>query len=476
MRAKTHGRHAHAAQSERGYALLIVFLLAALVALMLYQQMPRVAFEAERDKEQLLVDRGEQYCRAISLYFLANGRLPTSIEDLEQRDKRFLRRRYVDPYTGKDEWRLVHSNGQFLTDSLVQKPPDDKNGNGSTAANALNTNPNEQPQVNAAVLQRPSDRVLAPDPANGFVPANSGQANDAPPQNAPLPPISLQPIGGPQQQQANNSAFPPITMNQPGQQPNAGGLPPITLQPATGNQQPGVTPLFPGQPVPNQPQIAGRAGIGGTALPAGFRIDPNGQIVPVNQGAQPGQLPGAPGAPSVVPGLPGTQPVGGFQPGANPQQNLAGAGNQQPGNPTAAINLINQLLTTPRPAAQQQLQTISSSNTVGGIAGVASTHTGPSIMVYKDRQKYEEWEFIYQALQGAGAGGAGGQGGRGGQNGPGGAPITPNGVPFGPAGQQGPGRGGTGFSNGSFPQNGTPGPGGLFGSGPNGPGTPTPRR
>ena len=53
---------------ERGFALLIVFLMAAAIALMLYQQMPRVAFESERDKEELLIDRGEQYKRAIQLY------------------------------------------------------------------------------------------------------------------------------------------------------------------------------------------------------------------------------------------------------------------------------------------------------------------------------------------------------------------------------------------------------------------------
>src|SRR3984893_17402234 len=111
-------------ESQQGYALLMIFLMAAIVALMLYQQLPRVAFESEREKEQLLIDRGEQYTRAIQLYYLANNRTwPTSIDDLEKREKRFLRRRYLDPFTGKDEWRIIHTNGGFLTDSLVQKAP-----------------------------------------------------------------------------------------------------------------------------------------------------------------------------------------------------------------------------------------------------------------------------------------------------------------------------------------------------------------
>src|SRR5215471_19683982 len=156
---------------ERGFALLIVFLMAAAIALMLYVQMPRVAFESERDKEQLLIDRGEQFKRAIQLYVVVNKRYPARIEDLENtNDKRYLRKRYIDPYTGKNEWRLVHTNGMYLTDSLVQKPPaapDDKNKDQSAANTpatvTTSTLPGGAPQstdVNATVLQRPSDRTL----------------------------------------------------------------------------------------------------------------------------------------------------------------------------------------------------------------------------------------------------------------------------------------------------------------------------
>jgi hypothetical protein len=123
-------------KSERGFALLIIFLLAAAIALMLYSQMPRVAFESERDKEQVLIDRGEQYKRAIQMYFVAFKKYPSKMEDLENtNDKRFLRRRYIDPMTGKDEWRLIHVNGAGqLTDSLVQKPPAPLGTSGASGA------------------------------------------------------------------------------------------------------------------------------------------------------------------------------------------------------------------------------------------------------------------------------------------------------------------------------------------------------
>jgi len=174
---------------ERGFAMLIVFVFAAAVALMLYQQVPRVAFETQRDKEMLLIERGGQFQRAIQLYYNAYKKWPSKLEDLENTNqKRYLRRRYVDPMTGKDEWRLVHTNGVMLTDSLVQKPPDpanDKNnkdqlagntpGSGTGASATGNADPNAPPAINAAVAQRPSDRTLPGGP--GVNPYGNPQYN-----------------------------------------------------------------------------------------------------------------------------------------------------------------------------------------------------------------------------------------------------------------------------------------------------------
>ena len=114
-------RHGH----ESGFALLLVFLMAAVVAISLYMEIPRVAFETQRQKEQLLVERGEQYKRAIKLFVSPHGigRWPAKIEDLENtNNRRFLRHRFVDPFTGKDDWRLVHIQNGVLTDSVLNKP------------------------------------------------------------------------------------------------------------------------------------------------------------------------------------------------------------------------------------------------------------------------------------------------------------------------------------------------------------------
>ncbi len=368
-------------ESQQGYALLMIFLMAALIALMLYQQLPRVAFESEREKEQLLIDRGEQYTRAIQLYYLANNRTyPTSLDDLEKQERRFLRRRFVDPFTGKAEWRIIHTNGGFLTDSLVQKPPTDAQGqsasnstNSSTSSasnsisSASNTNStnnttaaNEPPQVNAAVLQRPSDRPVTPP---GFGQTIGVQdPSSAQPVNTPLPPITLQP-------QQGTGALPPITL-QPGGMNQPGGLPPITLAPigAPGQQSPAQNPgLIPGRssqqgqytgqvPIPVQNPTGVAAPFPGQApgglpggipgVPPGFQIDANGQLVPSapvpGQGGTPGQAQGIPGQ---APGIPG-QPQG--IPGQPFTPQPPTASGPVHGSPSAALTAINNLLTTPR--------------------------------------------------------------------------------------------------------------------------------
>ena len=110
-------------QSERGYALIFVFAMSAMMAMMLYLELPRLALEMQRNREELLIERGEQYVRAIKVFTKKNKKYPQTIEELEGTNGvRFLRRRYLDPMSGKDEWRLIHADASGrLTDSLVQK-------------------------------------------------------------------------------------------------------------------------------------------------------------------------------------------------------------------------------------------------------------------------------------------------------------------------------------------------------------------
>ena len=70
---------------------------------------PKMAESIRRDKEIETMHRGLQYARAIHIYYTKYGRYPNSIDQLVKTDnQRFLRKRYLDPMTGKDDWRIIH--------------------------------------------------------------------------------------------------------------------------------------------------------------------------------------------------------------------------------------------------------------------------------------------------------------------------------------------------------------------------------
>src|SRR4051794_31539493 len=95
--------------AEDGYLLLTMLVMVFLVLLALSVAAPRVAKEIQRDKEQEAVQRGLQYRRAIQLYYKKFGAYPSDMKQLEKTNEiRFLRKRYTDPITGKDDWRLIH--------------------------------------------------------------------------------------------------------------------------------------------------------------------------------------------------------------------------------------------------------------------------------------------------------------------------------------------------------------------------------
>jgi len=94
--------------AESGFVLLAVLLLVALVLVGLAVAAPRVAKDLQRDKELELYHRGMQYSRAIRLYYRKTGGYPTDLSQLEDTNNiRFLRKRYLDPITGKP-FRIIH--------------------------------------------------------------------------------------------------------------------------------------------------------------------------------------------------------------------------------------------------------------------------------------------------------------------------------------------------------------------------------
>jgi len=337
---------------------LLVFLMASLIAISLYMELPRVAFQAERQKEQLLLERGEQYKRAIGLFLRTNknARWPASIEELESyNNHRSLRKRYLDPMTGKDEWRLIHIQNGVLQDSVTNKKTNNatqqaglSNDGFITELQGLGQQATDSQAANPALRRRTSE--------GGSMVGPDGQ----PLPNAPTGSTGIYP------------GVPPP----PGSVPPGFVLPGMAGPQGAPNGQAGIPGLL---GIPTAPGVPGQTSFGG-----------------IGSGASPGQSQFAPQLP--VPGAP---------PGFSPGLSGAFSGGQPGGvqiNPSAqaaAAGLLQNLLTQPRPGGLAGLTTAGASGAImgGGIAGVASKGEGESIMVYGDRTDFSEWEFIYDPMK-----------------------------------------------------------------------------
>ncbi len=319
-------------RSESGFALLLVFLMAAILAIALYTEIPRVAFQTQRQKEQMLMERGEQFKLGIRRFMQANSRLPANLDELEKLNNRhFLRRRYIDPMTGKDEWRLIHSTGGVLTDSKLAKPgtqKDEKNPNAGTFVAempGLGSMPTNGQGANIATRRRPSEGAGAESPGSATSPSTG-----------------------------------------------APGVPPVPGSPGA------LYPGMPGTTTNPQPGGAGGGFVGGGGSfvggGSGLGSQPNNPAggAPVYPGQTPGSpMPGAAGATGM--GFPGSAP----------------------GQPNQAVNMINNILTSPRPGGLAGIQAATAGMGGTGIAGVASNVDEDAIMVYADQTNYSLWEFVY---------------------------------------------------------------------------------
>ena len=98
-------------KTESGFALLFVLFLVALLMIGTSVALVNRLTEGQRQKEAEAIWRGQQYERAVGLYYRKFGRFPTSIDDLvkEQNGVRFLREPYKDPMNKKDgSWRFIY--------------------------------------------------------------------------------------------------------------------------------------------------------------------------------------------------------------------------------------------------------------------------------------------------------------------------------------------------------------------------------
>ena len=283
-----------ALRTQRGYALLMVMIMATMMLVAASAVAVNVLTQGRRQREAELAWRGNQYVRAVRLYFKKNGRFPQSLEDLTKYttdQPRYIRKAYKDPMNTDDgSWRLIYvtANG-VLIGSVMHK---------TLYGGALPGTPQQGPPG---------------------APGSNGN-----------PPVGATPPGG---------TTPTVGGNTPG---TAGGTP----------QQPGGTDQ--NQPGQDQSTVTGQV-FGGNLIGVGSKVkqdsirvykngitylqweficdptEPGNTCATSGQGIQPAGPTGQPGQPA-QPGQPG-QPV---QPGTQPpntQQNQP----QQPPQQTPLV-------------------------------------------------------------------------------------------------------------------------------------------
>ena len=435
LKAQSEVRPRGRRRDQGGFVLLTLLFTAAAIAIQLAISLPRAAMEAQRIREEKLIYRGEQYKRAIELYYRKHQKYPQELDDLEDTNGvRYLRRRYKDPLTGEDEWRLVHMgpDGRFK-DSLVYDTEDEEErGRGGFGAGSRSGMASGMGSSFGGGFGRSGAA------SRGSGAGQPGGYGRGYPQAGGFPGAGGFVQGYPQQQQGfvapdgrfrgadraravRQSAAPQIL----GQGGPFGGIPgqegaqQAPLDPNDPNAQPGT---------PDQAAAAGRNPDYSTMLPS---------QVPPGAGQRPG-YPQAGGFGSRVnrPGgrqARGAQSRGGSgfgRTGAGGRGGLgsqgagaAGRAGQRPmgfggqGAGSQAANIIGQLLTQPRPGGLAGLRAAQNRGGggaafTGGIAGVASKAEERGVKIYKEREAYNEWEFVFDYREAQGlSGGMGAMGG-----------------------------------------------------------------
>jgi len=111
-------------RDSRGYAFAVLMLAITLILIMLTAALPDIYTAAQREKEDELIFRGNQYARAIMGFHRQFGRYPNSIDELVKKTNgyRFLRQKFKDPMTKKGDWRLIHTNASGAVLDSVTMP------------------------------------------------------------------------------------------------------------------------------------------------------------------------------------------------------------------------------------------------------------------------------------------------------------------------------------------------------------------
>lgn len=169
MRCLPHHRSRVCAPRRRnaGYALLLILFFVAVMGITAAAVAPSALQQGRREREEELIWRGEQYARAVRLFFRKNGRFPNSTEEMAKpgpNGLRYLRQEYKDPMNPTDgSWRFLRVGpGGLLLGSVRDRGPFSIKPPSDTSSQPAKTPSRPEDPKGEGVR---SDPTLAPTPS-----------------------------------------------------------------------------------------------------------------------------------------------------------------------------------------------------------------------------------------------------------------------------------------------------------------------
>ena len=109
---------------EAGYTLAVVMVFTSVLLVTLSGAVINWQKAMQREREEELIYRGKQFMRAVELWQRKfPGTYPTTIDALlSTNNARFLRKKWKDPITNSDEWRLLKMNPDGSISGLTVIP------------------------------------------------------------------------------------------------------------------------------------------------------------------------------------------------------------------------------------------------------------------------------------------------------------------------------------------------------------------
>ncbi len=208
---------------ESGYAYLMALFMVLMVIVGSIVVLTNAATQGQRQRENEMMWRGNQYVRAIKLYYRKTGHYPQNLDDLQKgvANVHFLRQAYKDPMNKNEDgkWRFIYTNatGQIIGSvryaTMQQMAFLDLNGGvipGAATDSSQDSNVTPVPQPDQGTSSSTGDCPPAlgengaanPAPGSGIGTTSSLNANQS--QSSSPQPSSAQAVCPPNQGQTSN--------------------------------------------------------------------------------------------------------------------------------------------------------------------------------------------------------------------------------------------------------------------------------